>query len=257
MSKTEIVDLISVACAGGAIIMALLVARLPSMDQGAVVKRVQAALLGCAMLLLLASVAVSFTTDSINAVASAFDSASARNIRDQEASAASIDGAARAFELRLKVQLAQFDEVVAGISGKLAELRSEKGELAEEVIRIKQVVAEQEGFARLESLEIGTYYVGFESSYFTPAAAPKDSDERWWIEFSEFGRGKEMLKGRENKTLLVCVKGVRSAPGRFGHMGGSRYLFLVSEVLAVGTKAVSACPQRTLRRSISLPKPPA
>lgn len=97
MSKTEIVDLISVACAGGVIIMALLVARLPSLDQGAVVKRVQAALLGCAMLLLLASVAVSFTADSINALASAFDSASARNIRDQEASAASIGRAARAF----------------------------------------------------------------------------------------------------------------------------------------------------------------
>lgn len=69
----------------------------------------------------------------------------------------------------------------------------------------------------------GGYHLNaFEAYVFRPCGNP----ESGWLEGDEDGT----LAGR---STWVRFKGYRVGPGRFGHVGGSEYLYVMEEVLAV------------------------
>ena len=250
MTSTDYVILLSILCVGGAIAIAVMVLKLPALEHGTAARRVRTALLVCSLLVVSGTIALSITANSLTVLRArmtAFDSRLERELERQserqEAAQSRFDAAVRIIEAKFTSDLLRVSERTMYLEDKLAELRTfTVGALAIEIARTQQAVAEQSGFSRLESVVLGEYVVGMEMQALIPAGVRESDDELWWVEFSEFTRGMQKLKARrDDEPLAVCLRGVRSVRGRFGHLGGYPHLFLTSEVLAVGPAAEPTC----------------
>lgn len=122
-------------------------------------------------------------------------------------------------------------------------------EFAREIARVQQALSDSQPSASFESVLPGSYIVGIETSVFTPDG----EDEDWWAGISELTRGYSKLDAAEGMRIRVCLRGIVTMRGHYGHMGGFPRLFLVTEVLAAGDEATAACSGPSRPVSIHLP----
>ena len=265
MSNTDVVEWIMLACAAGAIATAFLLA-LPIKTEGAAAaRRFRAALAASLVLLLLAGIGLMLTQDSIRglqAQVSALESAQARDAQALDKAWARHAGEAiGALEARLAAAQAQTGKGADDTARRLAELeRTTVMELAAELAETQRVVSEQAPSApsaRFERQVLGTWIPHPELAAFYPRGQADKDPEGWSVELVAQARGVEMLKALGRGPQPVCLKGVRSVRGGFGHGRVLPYLFIVTEVVAVGPQAAFACGEGAHRAPRALPERPA
>jgi len=88
----------------------------------------------------------------------------------------------------------------------------------------------------------GFVSIGFEVSAFRPC----DSEEVWWLAgpsdvYEElYGRYTEIVDG-EYEEVYARLRGVRSTPGEYGHLGGFKREFRVTGIIEMRESAPSEC----------------
>lgn len=94
--------------------------------------------------------------------------------------------------------------------------------------------------AEIEPEEVrGHYSYGFEIS----ALEPCDLDECWWVERipDEIWEAMRQLGVDEYEYVFVRIRGHKSPPGRYGHLGMCQREFEIVEVLEVRLPAPGDC----------------
>ncbi len=73
----------------------------------------------------------------------------------------------------------------------------------------------------------GTYYHGFEQSYFIL----DNGKEKWWLIDQSWNLNRR-LQTTENRKVKIKFRGTLSKPGKFGHMGMYTRQVLVKELIS-------------------------
>ena len=85
----------------------------------------------------------------------------------------------------------------------------------------------------------GTYLTAFEVNGFLSCG----ESESWWV-VDRSGQLHSQLPPYDahgRRTAYVEVRGFRRGPGEYGHMGASRYEFVITEVITVDADTSGKC----------------
>jgi hypothetical protein len=96
---------------------------------------------------------------------------------------------------------------------------------------------EDDEVREVDTLVMGFYASGFESSGFRSC----DGTLRMWTGGSDLGKRYSEIAENRGEEVYVELYGTLRGPGRYGHLGASKYMFTVHEVETIRVPRLDDC----------------